>query len=197
MTDNLLIYDLPGVEAGITLRNFNFEKLKNFHKNLSLAEQVHGSDVAIVRNDSQAIVADAQLTDCHDLCLVVKTADCLPVLIVDPLKKVIGTVHAGRRGTLAGILQKTLQLMINLYQSSPTEIILHFGPHITKQYYQIAPEIFFDILENNYQQALAVGILKDKIINSGFCSYRDSDKFYSYRRENKTTLRNYSFIKIK
>jgi len=192
----ILNYQIPKVQAGITLRDTSLKELQDIYSGIVVAEQVHGSSVAVITNLNDNVCADALLTRSEQIMLVVKTADCLPVLINDPVKKVVGTVHAGRKGTLEQILSKALSIMSVIYHSQMEQVILHFGPHITMEHYEIEPGLKFDILGQNIKQASQAGIKTENMIISGYCTYFDNDKFYSYRKEQQTSLRNYSFIKL-
>ena len=105
---------------------------------LVMTHQVHSDDV---RTASRADVladlldpipyeTDGLVTDQPGLCLVIYYADCIPVLLYDPVKKAIGAVHSGWRGTAMGIVPKAIEKMTALYGTDPADLLAAIGPGI-------------------------------------------------------------------
>lgn len=150
---------------------------------------------------------DALVTNLPGKYLCVLVADCVPVLIYDPVKKAIAAVHAGWRGTVAGIVRKTIETLMEKYGSDPVDMIAGIGPSISVKNYQVGPEVvekvknyyrntsgiinhidnkgkgFLDLWEANRKQLLIGGIPSDNIEISGLCTYDATEIFYSARRE--------------
>jgi polyphenol oxidase len=150
--------------------------------------QVHGDQIAVIRQTPPASTlenVDATLTDLPDLILTVRAADCLPILIAHP-SGVIGVVHAGRRGTQAEILAKTLQTLHQTWKITDN-VHIWVGPHICAQCYEINPQTHerYDLLTENLKQIhqvfddYAVNITVDER-----CTLEDAT-LHSYRREGK------------
>lgn len=110
--------------------------------NWPLAElsQVHGNMVHRV-DRAGTWEGDGLLTDVPGLLLRVGIADCYPILLHDPVRGVVGALHAGWRGTLAGILPKALGLMQQHYASQPANIRVAVGPGISGAKFQVGPEV--------------------------------------------------------
>lgn len=85
---------------------------------------------------------DAVITDLRGVCIGVKTADCVPVLLFDQKKKVIAAVHAGWRGTVQQIAHLTVKRMISEFNSDPGDIIAGIGPSISPDVYEVGPEVW-------------------------------------------------------
>ena len=110
---------------------------------LCTVRQVHGADVVIAREpepERPTVEADALVTDRAGVALGVLTADCAPVLLVDPDAGVIGAAHAGWRGALAGVIEATVQAMVGL-GAAPERICAAIGPCIAQASYEVGPEL--------------------------------------------------------
>lgn len=207
-----------------------FEKATNISvEHLVRADQYHKTDVAIVdKNDSQnpenstAIGEyDGLVTNDKDVCLVIFTADCAPVLLYDSKAQVIAALHCGWKPFSADIIKAGIEQMQKL-GASTTNISAVIGPCISKCCFETGKEVV-DAIDNlldhtnhnfykkSYEKAdkyyvdlpLAIklklqlaGIDKAKIYNIGQCSYCEKDKYFSYRRDNKLTGRMANIIKL-
>lgn len=111
---------------------------------LAVGKQVHGDVVRVVGDTDCGMLSghpgvcplqtnfecDAMITDIPDLPLMVFTADCVPILLFDPVRRVAGAVHAGWRGTALGIVAKTVQKMVEVYSCKVSDIVSAVGPCI-------------------------------------------------------------------
>lgn len=88
-----------------------------------------------------ALRGDALATDRRRLLLTVQTADCVPILIVDPRRRVVASIHAGWRGTLARIVEKTVGDLRREYGSRPGHLLAAIGPAIGGCCYEVGPEV--------------------------------------------------------
>lgn len=167
--------------------------------------QVHSADVLRVSDlemDTRPHRADAMVTDLPGIALSVLSADCMPVLLADQEAGVIGAVHAGWRGALAGVLEATLDAMEDL-GADRAEISAVIGPCISQRAYEVGPEFLdaFMAEDPGYTWFFANGnegrYLFDlpgfglhRLRESGVghaewtrhCTYSQADQFYSYRR---------------
>lgn len=149
------------------------------------AEQVHGATVAVV---DQPLAADQRFDDCDgfvsnqvNLALGIYVADCGAVFLVDPVRRVIGLVHSGKKGTELGIVPNAIRLMAERFGSSPSDLIVQLGPCIRPPHYEI------DFAAAIVQQAREQGILK--VHDSGACTACEPARYYSYRAEKGKTGR--------
>jgi hypothetical protein len=166
--------------------------------------QVHSADVVRVDHIPTADKpkADALVTATPGILLSVLTADCQPVLFADPEAQVIGAAHAGWKGAVGGVLEATIDAMVDL-GAHPAGIIAVIGPSISQSAYEVGPEFFETVLaadeyngrffangnDDHYHFDLpAYGL--HRLRNAGVrhaewtrhCTYSDPDRFYSYRR---------------
>lgn len=129
--------------------------------------QIHSSLVRVVENvPAQPLAGDGVITRVPDLLLVIKTADCVPVLLVDTKRKAVGAFHAGWRGTAARIVEKGIGEMRRNFGSHPDDLRAAIGPCIRSCCYAVgdevraefesqfayAPELFHEVFDSNALQ---------------------------------------------
>jgi polyphenol oxidase len=111
--------------------------------------QVHSADVVIAEaphfSRPPEFKADAILTDKPDVTLFMRFADCVPILLHDPKKNVVGVVHAGWQGTVKKILRETLRAMQVTYGSKPADVLAAIGPSIGPDHYEIGPDVIAQV----------------------------------------------------
>lgn len=182
-----------------------------------LPDQRHTDRVVIIDHDTGPMVADAVITNRTDIFIGVMTADCAPILLFDKRRNVAGAVHAGWRGTAAGIVMNALRVMAAGFASSPTDILMAVGPTIGGCCYEVGPEVaeavrkvaggedsislkdsshHIDLSLANRLQALSMGVPPDNIWLSGECTFCNPDKYYSYRYDKEAVGRQYAIAGI-
>lgn len=181
---------------------------------LVVGNQVHGVDVTLVTgedagkgaldNESRLPGTDALITDKENVCLMVLTADCVPVLLLDPRKRVIAAVHAGWRGAAGNIAGKAVRLMRERFGCDPRNILAGIGPSIGACCFEVSGEVAeafrlpypavvtdggqsgkyqVDLWEVNRLQLLGEGLENEHIECAGICTMCHSHEFFSYRRD--------------
>ena len=183
--------------------------------NLFLVNQVHSDKVFVLDDpnftfsDVEKISADALITQLPEKPIGVFTADCLPILVYDPRLKVIGAIHAGRKGTAKNIIFKVIKEMARVYGSRPQELVAGFGPAIGGCCYEVGKDCiqpfeelfpdkkglfqfvlsgkyFLDLIAVNKLEGQKAGLLPGNIFSMGHCTCCSNQNLYSYRREGKT-----------
>lgn len=170
--------------------------------------QVHGNGVAVLKEDENtylldsaaplSLKGDALVTDMARAALVIIVADCQPVLIIDPVKKVVGNVHSGWRGSIQNIIGATIQRMVDDFRSEPEDLICGIGPSLGPccaefiNYKDEIPESFwryrhstfhFDFWKASRNQLTEAGVKPDNVSISGLCTQCNPHLFFSYRGE--------------
>ncbi|GAA3605231.1 peptidoglycan editing factor PgeF [Kineosporia mesophila] len=107
---------------------------------LVFARQVHGAEVATVTSCDQVIEADAMITTEPGPVLVIMVADCVPLVLFDPVRRVAAAVHAGWPGTVAGISTATVQ-ELQAGGSDPADLLVGIGPSISPDRYQVGADV--------------------------------------------------------
>jgi hypothetical protein len=152
------------------------------------------------------------ITDQPGIGLAVNIADCVPVLLFDPVKKIIAGVHSGWRGTEKKILHKTLNKLLD-YKSIPENIVAYIGPSISRNIYEVGKEVaelfdkkyiderenklFLDVAGINYNILLESGVKKNNIQVSELCTFAMKDILHSYRRDGEKSGRSFALIAMK
>ena len=194
---------------------------------LVTVQQNHGTDILVIDAPNQdfahflGLEADAIITNQTDLMIGVTVADCLPLLLFDPVKQVVASVHAGWQGTAASIAAKAAQAMISLFDCKATDIVAAIGPSIKACCYEVDQPVKdsfddcksspwdciaessstgkwkLDLALANRMQLEDCGILSANIEATDHCTCCQKDLYFSYRRDNGETGRQVGFIMLK
>lgn len=179
--------------------------------NLTYCQQVHGTGVAKVDwNDAGVLQVgcDAIISDAVGLPLALVFADCVPLLLYDRARHVLGLCHAGWRGTVNGAAAATLWAMQAAYDVNPANVVACIGPSIGPQSYEVGNEVFelaqaklpnagdfftypnsnggkplFDLWRANATQLIEAGVPPEQIEISGIDTARTTEDFFSHRAE--------------
>jgi YfiH family protein len=176
--------------------------------------QVHGVDVVIARQprppDKPHIKADAILTDQPGLVLMMRFADCVPIFLYDPIRRVAGIVHAGWLGTVLGAALASVQAMQAEFGSAPANILAGIGPSIGPDHYEVGADVVsrvrrafgidasgllaerdgrtdFNLWAANRLQLERAGV--KQIETAGLCTACHTDDWFSHRAEHGRTGR--------
>ena len=143
------------------------------------------------------------MTNIEGVCIGVSTADCIPVLLYDPVQRAACAIHAGWRGTVKRITEQAVAQMTAVYGTRPADIIAQIGPGIHLDSFEVGDEVYeafqqegfdmqaiskkkekwhIDLPECNRLQLIAKGIPADHIAVSSICTYQQADRFFSARR---------------
>ena len=166
-------------------------------REIARCSQVHGAGVARCEEpglDGVNVLAeaDALVTRRLGVLLAVTVADCIPVFMVDPKRRVLGLAHAGWRGAAAGVVEAALASMSE-FGAELDELCVHLGPAICGDCYEVGPEVAaalgrpsagttrVDLREVVATALAAAGIDPARLTVSDACTLHDSAAFYSYR----------------
>lgn len=178
--------------------------------------QVHEAEIACIdarflslpaaRQKEEMDGIDALITDIPEICIAVSTADCVPVLLYAPDKRVAAAIHAGWRGTVKQIVARTVRLMVRRFSCDPPLIRAGIAPSIGKEAFEVGEEVVdafrsagmemdrimernpqtgkahIDLWEANRIQLLREGVSAERIEVAGMCTYRQHADFFSARR---------------
>ena len=225
MFQDLLYYPLsPGVESFTTRRD------SVLPYPVIQGHQVHGSKVAIIsrpgmtREDLEGY--DAFITNLPGVAIGVRTADCVPILIHDPIHHVIAAVHSGWKGTVQKIAMKTIGILETKYKSRPEDLVAVIGPSIGPDSFQVGEEVALQFKQAGFPMSLVwsfqgpgdgspmsgghhidlwqankwilgeCGVRVENIMVSGIDTFLDPS-FFSARREGIECGRNINSIMLK
>lgn len=168
------------------------------------ARQVHGADLWIHREGGAPGIlvmdgVDGHVTDRPGVLLAVGVADCVPVSVVDPVARAVALVHAGWRGTAAGIVERAVHRLAESWQGSADRLWVHCGPAICGACYEVGPEVHeavnphlgasagrapIDVRASIVRRAIGEGVPAAQVTVSAHCT-RCGDAFFSHRGESK------------
>jgi polyphenol oxidase len=185
--------------------------------------QIHSNRVHIINDITgqwNRPEGDALITRSENVALAVTVADCLPVLIADPLNKAVAAVHSGWRGTVSGILQRTILEMKNTYNSDPARLRVAVGPGIRSCCLEVGVEVallfdreypecrlmvpvkarpgkfLLDLFRAVDAQLDRVGVLRENRFELGVCTRCTTEAFFSHRAEGSAAGRMMALIGI-
>ncbi|GAB4514437.1 MAG: hypothetical protein Kow0047_26250 [Anaerolineae bacterium] len=173
--------------------------------------QVHGARIVRVGGESRGRIipdCDGLVTDEPGVALLLRFADCVPLIAYDPEHHAVGVAHAGWRGTIAGIARNLVEAMGVAFHSRPDKLIVGIGPSIGPCCYQVGADVleaarrtwgeldglfqqreddglFFDLWAANRRLLEDAGVRSIEV--SGLCTACHVDEFYSHRRERGMT----------
>ena len=180
---------------------------------LLMPHQVHLAEIAVVDREMLTLPTeeilqkldgiDALMTNEAGVCIGVSTADCIPVLLYDPIQRASCAIHAGWRGTVQRIAEKAAARMTEVFGSDPKNLIAQIGPGIHLESFEVGDEVYqtfekegfpmeliskknekwhIDLPECNRLQLVAAGIPETHIAVSPVCTFQQSDTFFSARK---------------
>jgi YfiH family protein len=213
----------PMPQDALNLAGFHEDAAENIHENrrrflklfdgdfmLTAVWQMHSADVRTVRDREDARSdeerCDALTTDAPGILLAVKSADCVPVLLGDERTGACAAVHAGWRGTVARIVERTLERMSKEYGTRAVDIRAAIGPAAGVCCYEVGTEVIeafrasfedadslfqptregharIDLQRANRNQLIQSGVPLERVHTAPFCTMCRTDLFFSYRRE--------------
>lgn len=185
--------------------------------------QTHTNEVRVITNPAtsreELYDVDALVTALPNYAIGVRTADCVPILMYDPVKRVCAAVHAGWRGTVGKIPQRTISVMQREYGCSPADILAVIGPSIGPDSFQVGEEVVeafaaagfpmhiihtergekvpgtmqgghhLDLWTANHWLLEQSGLLLPHIQIAGICTYLHADEYYSARHDGNLKTR--------
>ena len=181
----------------------DFITLRQIHSNKVIPIKSR-DDIEHIKNHENNH-ADALVTNLAGIYLIVQVADCLPILLFDPVQKVTAAVHAGWRGTVKKIVRETIRMMTGEFGCAPENILAGIGPSIGPCCYEVGDDVVREVTENlsnadkllkdspsgekkhldlreaNSQELTEAGLIDANIEQAGICTCCNSDEFYSYR----------------
>lgn len=169
---------------------------------------------------------DALVTNVPGVCIGARSADCIPVLLYDPVRKAAAAIHSGWRGTVTRVCRKAITKMTLEYGTEASDLLAVIGPGICKDCFQVGQEVALEFRNENFDvekiwsfngpkvdgdvksghhvdlpeacrmTLLDCGVKAENIQMSDLCTYERTDILYSARKEGSACGRNITAIKI-
>ena len=183
-------------------------------KNIVMLNQVHGDGIVILDKPPEKDTpyfadADGMITDIPGICLVIRTADCVPVVAYDGRRKILGAVHSGWRGCRLSISRKLIAEMKRLFSSDARDVNVFLLPSIGPDSYSVNDDVaaYFknDIMKKNsgiylnlwgnIERSLSVeGVPEENIFNARLCTMKNGPEFFSHRNKDEGRNLNFSYL---
>ena len=175
---------------------------------LATLKQIHASSCVTAEGRAGLLgEGDALIENQPGSVVAVKTADCIPVLLVDERRRVVAAVHAGWRGTAARIAGDAVALMGRRFGTSAGDLHAAIGPGIGECCYEVGAEVaerfggqgsgHIDLAAANRRQLEESGVTPRRIYASNLCTMCRGEEFDSFRRDREKSGRMYSFAGIR
>lgn len=179
---------------------------------MAWSKQVHGEQIRLVTEPGGGEGFDALVTKVPGILLAVSIADCTPILIFDKGQNAVAAVHAGWRGSVAGIVGKTLAFMENAFGTRGEDCFAYIGACIDECSFEVGDEVaaefaepfkrfdaerrkfFVDLKRANAAQLHGFGVPENQIEVSPYCTMLHSDDFFSHRKDKGVTGRGMAVI---
>jgi YfiH family protein len=165
------------------------------------ARQVHAADIWVHRERGAPGILvmdgfDGHVSDREDLLLAVSVADCVPVFVLDPDTSAVALLHAGWRGTAAGIVERGIHRLVESWNAPAERLWLHCGPAICGECYEVGPEVHagvhpdrepptantpIDLRAAIAGRAEARGLAAEQVSVSSHCTLCGEPDFFSHR----------------
>ncbi|MGC9375810.1 MAG: peptidoglycan editing factor PgeF [Bacteroidales bacterium] len=198
-----------GDDPKIVTQNLNLlaKALDIRKEQLVSPKQTHSKNIGVVTSITDIFPnTDALITNIPGICIFVRTADCVPILLYDPVQKAVAAIHSGWKSTLQEISKHTINRMQKEYGTQPKNLIAAIGPSIGPEVYEVGTEVIeqfknhfiFDnyitpvknsdkgllnLWKINHQILIDSGVPKEQIEVAGMCTYSNPELFYSARRD--------------
>ena len=196
---------LEWLEHGFGTRLANVPAL---YENLTMLKQIH-SAICVPAEGRSGVVGegDALVEREPGSVVAVRTADCIPILLVDERNRAVAAVHAGWRGTVAQIAPRAIAVMHERFGTRPADLHAAIGPGIGKCCYEVGAEVaaqfgrqgraHIDLTESNRAQLVKAGVTPGRVYASNLCTMCQADEFHSFRRDREAAGRMHSFAGIR
>jgi len=190
-----------------------------------MCDQRHSAEIVCLSSRPSATpIADAIIAEEPGIFPAIRTADCLPILVIDPAARVSAAIHAGWRGTAKRLARKVIETLRLNYHTNPEDLLIALGPCIGVCCYEVGVEVIealeahipfsdnystaksahtsrhacgkymLDLAEINRAEILSCGVPEANIKKAGLCTRCREDLFFSYRRDNGRTGRQISIV---
>jgi YfiH family protein len=169
-------------------------------------KQIHSDVSFTTESPGCAGEGDALVTQTPGIAVSIRTADCFPILLADSETRAVAAVHAGWRGTAAGVVRSTLARMNSEFGTDAGDVFAAIGPGIGPCCYEVGVEVArqfgmvqsgnLDLAVENRRQLIAAGLRPERIDQVGGCTFCNAAQFFSWRRDHDRAGRMISFIRV-
>jgi YfiH family protein len=197
-----LLEQLDWIEHGFGTRHAPLSQ-----DGMASLKQIHSAVCLVADGAHVCGEGDALITNRAAVPVSVRTADCYPILLADPVSHAVAAIHAGWRGTAASVVRETLRRMHDEFGTEAADVLAAIGPGIGGCCYQVGEDVArqfgrvaagrIDLAEANRAQLREAGVAEERIHSIGICTFCDAARFHSYRRDKDAAGRMISYIGVR
>ncbi len=219
MMQSDLLRTIPGIVHGFGMRGIALDEYlreSGIDRGATFStNQIHGNCVHHLhsRRGRELLEGDAFITDQPGVVCHVRTADCVPIIIVDASRKAVAAIHAGWRGTVCDVIGETMREMARIFGTKASDCVAAVGPRICGACYEVGDEVIeglvslgigdswradesrVDLGAANRKLIIRAGIAPDNVEMLSYCT-RCDERFASFRRDRSDTERQVNFVII-
>lgn len=186
-------------------REIFFSELGIKKEEVTFQKQIHSTIINYTSHSQYFDGCDAIYTDKANNFLAVSVADCIPIFLYEPEKKIVAGIHSGWKGTHGKILTATINELKNKYSVDCSKLTAYIGPGISQDRYEVGEEVgklfdkefrygkngkyYPDLKKDNYNQLIESGLKKENIEVSELCTFTEKELLHSYRRDGEKSGR--------
>ncbi len=191
-------------------RKLFFNELGVNESQVTFQKQIHSTTANYSDKPQCFEGCDAVYTDKKNNFLAVSVADCIPVFLYEPAKKIVAGIHSGWKGTHGKILTLTIKDLVKKFNIDLSKLSAYIGPGISQDNYEVGEEVgelfdddvkyfkngkyYPDLKKDNYKQLLEIGVRTENIEISELCTFKEKDLLHSYRRDRDKSGRMFGVI---
>lgn len=180
-------------------RKLFFEAIGVPMESVAYTAQVHGDTIRVIDGAGAYESCDGLITEASGVYCTVTVADCVPIFLVDPVRHAVGAIHAGWRGSAAGIAGKGVRMFAEKFGSVPHDLFAFVGPAVGQCCYVVGEDVarcfpdtatrtdasgtYVDLKGENARQLQSAGVPADRIEVSARCTISEPEMFHSHRRD--------------
>jgi len=213
--NNLIDYQNPLSTVRVQEKKLLASLIGLSQERIIFLEQEHHDKIWLIESkpkENQLFLGkgDALISSCPEICLVIRTADCLPVFIYDFEKKILGAIHSGWRGICKQVVPKTINKMKNHFNSKIKDLKIFILPFIGPKAYEIKKEVaqyfssqfikkesnslFLDLGASLKEDLKKEGVSPSNIFQTKKCTFHDNNEFFSHRKADAGRNLNFGFL---
>lgn len=200
-----LLAQFDWLEHGFGTRHASIDQVL-----MARLKQIHSAECLLAERCGELGEADALIGNQPGITLSIRTADCVPILLADPVTRSVASIHAGWRGTAGRIANRGVRDLTERFSANPENVFAAIGPAIGECCYEVSRQVAeklgvslesekgrVDLTAANRDQLIAAGLGAANIDIVGGCTRCNQDHFFSYRGEGERAGRMVSFIGVR
>jgi polyphenol oxidase len=209
-----LSFNVGDAKENVEQNRYLFAQALGFEVDrLAIPMQIHSNVVKRADIPGSYSSCDGLVTDVPDVYLCVSVADCIPIFLLDIDQKVAAAIHAGWRGTAARISERGVEMLVDEFRCRPERMVAFVGPGAGKCCYSVGEDvatkfshefvreergkIYVDLKAANVSQLLDMGLSREMIEVSPYCTIDEANLLHSYRRDGARSGRMMGVIGLK